>query len=254
MNPATLFLAVVLVLAQRAASPTAELPPPDPQSGEALAEKLRAAVPVEKTQFSGVLKVRDREGHTTVIPVTCQVLPGEPTWKVIYEVPSTNSRPAEKLIIIHSTNGPNQYLYAKAAKAGEPPGDAVALKPDEIAAPLAGTDFWLLDLGLDFFHWPTQRLVKTEMRKGRVCQVLESTRPNPPPGAYARVVSWLDKETGGPLLAEAYDRQGKLMKEFSIKSLKKVDGRWELEEMEIRDVGKRSRTRLEFSFPEAQAR
>ncbi len=254
MTPFASLLAVGLVVAQRAVAPVAELPPPDLQSGEALAEKLCAAVPVEKTQFSGVLKVRDREGHITVIPVTCQVLPGEPTWQVIYDVPSTNGRVAERLTIVHSTNGPNRYLFAKAAKAGEPVGDAVALKSDEIAAPLAGTDFWLLDLGLDFFHWPTQRVIKTEMRKGRVCQVLESSQSNPPAGSYARVVSWLDKETGGPLLAEAYDRQGKLMKEFSIKSLKKVEGRWELEEMEIRDVVKRSRTRLEFSFPQGQAR
>ena len=254
MNPATLFLAVGLILAQRGALPTADVPPPDPQRGQALAQKLRMAVPVERTQFSGVLKVTPREGKTTAIPVTGQVIPGEPTWKVIYEVPGTNNRPAEKLIIVHATNGPNQYLYAKATKAGEPARDAVALKPDEIAVPLAGTDFWLLDLGLDFFHWPTQLLVRTAMFDSRVCQVLRSIRPNPPPGGYACVESWVDKETGGPLKAEAFDRSGKRVKEFSIKSLKKVEGRWELEEMEIRDLAKGSRTRLEFSSPQGQAR
>jgi len=253
MNPATLFLAAGLMGAQRGALPTADLPPPDPQRGQALAQKLRLAVPVERTQFSGVLKVT-RDRNTTVIPVTGQVIPGEPTWQVIYDVPSTNNRPAEKLIIVHATNGPNQYLYAKATKAGEPARAAVVLKPDEITTPLAGTDFWLPDLGLDFFHWPTQLLIKTSMLDTRVCQVLESIRPNPPPGGYARVVSWVDKETGGPLKAEAFDPSGKRVKEFSIKSLKKVEGRWELQEMEMRDLGKKSRTRLEFSFPQGQAR
>ena len=105
-----------------------------------------------------------------------------------------------------------------------------------------------------YWHWPTQRLLKTEMRKGRVCQVLESIHPQPPTNGYSRVVAWLDKETGGPILAEAYGRDGRLLKEFSIRSFKKVEGRWQLEEMEIRDVRKRSRTRLEFDFSPGQGR
>jgi hypothetical protein len=253
MTP-VLFLAATLVFAQRGVLQSAEIPPPEPATGMELAERLRAAAPDKRAEFSGVLKVRDREGATTVFPVLGRIVPGEPTWKVIYDVRPTNSVPAERLTIVHSTNGPNQYFHAKASQPGQAPGEAVLLQSGQIAAPLAGTDFWLLDLGLDFLHWPTQRLVKTEMRKGRVCQVLESSHPEPLSGSYSRVVSWLDKETGGPLLAEAYDRNGKLVKEFSIKSFKKVEGRWELEEMEIRDVIRRSRTRLEFTFPEVQAR
>jgi hypothetical protein len=253
MTPAIL-LAATLVLAQRGALNSAEMPPPNPVTGRELADRLRSAAPETRADFTGLLKVRDRDGVTTVIPVVGQVIPGEPTWKVIYEVRPTNSVPAEKLIVVHSTNAPNQYFHAKAGTAGRNAGEPALLQPGQVATSLAGTDFWLLDLGLDFLHWPTQRLLKTEMRKGRVCQVLESTQPQPAAGGYGRVVSWLDKETGGPLLAEAYDRDGKLMKEFSIKSFKKVEGRWELEEMEIRDVIRRSRTRLEFTFPEVQAR
>lgn len=253
MNPTTIFLAAGLMATQRGALPTVDLAPPDPERGQALARQCRLAAPVERTQFSGVLKVT-RDRNTTVIPVTGQVIPGEPTWQVIYDVPGTNNRPAEKLIIVHATNGPNRYLHARASQAGQPAGDPVELQPDQMAAPLAGSDFYLLDLGLDFFHWPTQRYLKSTMLDTRVCQVLESVRANPPPGGYARVVSWVDKETGGPLKAEAFDPSGKRVKEFSIKSLKKVEGRWELQEMEMRDLGKKSRTRLEFSFPQGQAR
>ena len=86
------------------------------------------------------------------------------------------------------------------------------------------------------------------MRKGRWCRVLESTQPQPAAGGYLRVVSWLDKETGGPILAEAYDRNNKLMKEFSIRSFTEVEGQWQLQEMEIRTVTNRSRTRLKFDY------
>jgi hypothetical protein len=103
-----------------------------------------------------------------------------------------------------------------------------------------------MDLGLEFLHWPAQRLIRTEMRKGRVCHVLESLCLKPPTNAYARVVSWIDKETGGLLLAEAYDKGNRLMKEFAVRSFKKVEGQWQLQEMEIRSVKTGRRTRLEF--------
>ena len=111
-----------------------------------------------------------------------------------------------------------------------------------------GSDFWLADLGLHFFTWPNQALVKKEMRKGRPCKVLESRSPMPPAGAYTRVLSWIDSETGGLLLAEAYDSSQKLLKEFNLRSFKKINGRWELKEMEIRNARTGSRTRLEFDL------
>src|SRR6185436_20556371 len=86
----------------------------------------------------------------------------------------------------------------------------------QAARPLGSSDFWLTDLGMDFLHWPSQRIIKTQMIKSRWCNVLESINPNPAPGQYARIISWLDKESGGPLLAEAYDANGKRVKEFEI--------------------------------------
>jgi len=117
-----------------------------------------------------------------------------------------------------------------------------------VCAPLAGSDFWFQDLALDFFHWPEQKIVTSEMRKGRACYLLESVNPRPVPGGYALVRSWVDKESGGLLLAEAYDQKKNLLKEFSVRSFKKVDSVWQLQEMEIRDVTTRSRTRIEFDL------
>ena len=116
-------------------------------------------------------------------------------------------------------------------------------------SPFAGSDFWIADLGLEFFHWPEQKILKPyEMRRGRACHVLESTNPNPSPNGYSRVVSWIDNETLGIVQAEAYDAKGELLKEFYPKSFKKVNGQWELQEMEIRNDRTGSRTRLEFEL------
>ncbi len=86
------------------------------------------------------------------------------------------------------------------------------------------------------------------MRRGRSCKVLESTNPSPSTNGYSRVVSWIDNESGGIVHAEAYDAKGGLLKEFDPKSFKKVNGQWELQDMEIRNVRTGSRTRLEFDL------
>jgi len=99
---------------------------------------------------------------------------------------------------------------------------------------------------LEFFHWPDQKILKHELRRSRACTVLESTNPTPSAGSYLRVVAWIDKETLGIVHAEAYDVNGKLLKEFNPKSFKKVNGQWELQDMEIRNVQTGSRTRFEF--------
>ena len=124
------------------------------------------------------------------------------------------------------------------------------LSGDRIMVPFANSDFWIADLGLEFFHWPQQKVLPktTNLKRGRDYTLLESTNPNPATNGYSRVLSWIDKETGGILEAEAYDAQNKLLKVFEPKSFKKVNGQWELQEMEIRNVQTGSRTRLEFDL------
>ena len=112
----------------------------------------------------------------------------------------------------------------------------------------AETDFALLDLDLEFFRWPTQILVTREMRKGKGCDVLES-RPERT-NLYSRVISWIDQETLGPLMAEAYDADGKLLKQFEVSGVKLVAGQWRVREMELRNRQTKSKTRLRFEFGE----
>ena len=105
-----------------------------------------------------------------------------------------------------------------------------------------------VDLGLEFFHWPQQKILRKENKRSRGCMVLESTNPNPSANGYSRVVSWIDEESGGIVHAEAFDARNKLLKEFDPKSFKKVNGQWELQEMEIRNVQTGSRSRIEFDL------
>ena len=120
----------------------------------------------------------------------------------------------------------------------------------DASIPLAGSDFSLADLGLEYLHWPVQRQLKGEMRLGQPCYVLESS--NPQGGEIVRVKSDIDKDSGGLLIAEAYDTRGHLVKEFSLhgSSFKKVNGRWQLEKMDIRNKKTGSHTELKFDLKE----
>ena len=116
----------------------------------------------------------------------------------------------------------------------------------EIYYSLAGSSFFIADLGTDFLHWPTQVVLKTQRRKSRLCYVLESRNLNPAKGEYHRVVSWVDKKTGGILLADIYTEDPKPVKRFAVKGLTKKDGQWQVDEMEMRDTKTGARSRLHF--------
>ncbi|MGA2174353.1 MAG: outer membrane lipoprotein-sorting protein [Verrucomicrobiota bacterium] len=226
-----------------------EAPPVgDPAAGAALAQQLRSAAPEENTETHGTLIIRSGK-QTRQVPVVCRVVVKEGVWETDYETAAgTNGAGPERLVIIHSTNGPNQYLYARAAGAESGAGPLKPVAPAEAGIALAGSDFTLADLGLEFLHWPEQWRYRDETRLDRSCYVLESR--NPQGGGITRVKSYFDKESGGPLMADGYDAEGHWVKEYSLhgSSFKKVNGHWRLEKMEIRNRKTRSQTELRFAI------
>jgi hypothetical protein len=221
------------------------VPAPD---GPTLAAELRSLPPGANASGTGALRIRGRGAGAIVLPVTSQVVKGDTNWSMIYVTPGAGTHRAERLVVVHSTNAPNLYLRAVASAAGADPGEPKPVPLAGADVPFAGSDFLLSDLGLEFLHWPEQRRIKGELRLNRSCHVLESKRAAAPAGGYSRVLSWVDKETGGLLLAEAYDADGRLLKEFSIGSLKKVNGTYQLQDMEILNRLSGSRTRIEFDL------
>jgi hypothetical protein len=129
----------------------------------------------------------------------------------------------------------------------------MSLTGSEANVSLAGSDFWLSDLGMEFLHWPEQHFLrdaKITLRFGRPCKVLESINLQPSEGQYARVVSWIDSEMGSIIRAESWGADGKRFKTFELKHFVKVNGRWQVKDMEIQNERADSRTRLEFNFQE----
>ncbi len=212
----------------------------DPEKeGLELAAKLRSTAPTADARFTGVLQITTRSDKVHVVPIISEITVGQAEWEVVYRTAPSSSGPAATVTILHSPRGPNRYLVA---------GETNSSAPISLTQPFAGSDFWLMDLGLEFFHWPQQRAVKSEMSRGRPCRVLESVATNPPREGYARVLSWVDLETGGVIQAEAYDRHNKLLKKFTLGSFKKVAGQWQLRDMKIRNARTGQQTELKFDL------
>ena len=222
--------------------------------GRQLAQQLCEARPAENFTNAGCLEIRGRENKISKIPIRFTTRVTGSNWVSLFEGINTNWSTGDKLRIVHRIFSPNQYAVVHVCQPGltfsqlDIWGVGGIRSGSELVTPFVQSDFWICDLGLEFFHWPQQKILKHEMRRGRSCKVLESTNPNPSPNGYSRVVSWIDNETLGIVQAEAYDAKGKLLKEFYPKSFKKVNGQWELQEMEIRNDQTGSRTRLEFDL------
>ena len=234
--------------------------------GQQLAQEILSQGPVENTVNKGVMQIRDESGRHSEDPIVCSVVVMTrvantnviiPDWQTLYQATLTNQ--TECLRVMHNTNLTNFYFCSTNSSGAIPVlGDVPIIghlfgshqaTGRELMAPFAGSDFWICDLGLEFFHWPGQKVLKHETRRTRACTVLESTNPDPSNG-YSRVVSWIDDETLGIVHAEAYDTNGKLLKEFDPKSFRKVNGQWELQDMEIRNVQTHSRTWIKFDLNE----
>jgi hypothetical protein len=216
-----------------------------PGEGKELVQELLSRVPRENREFSGTFQIfPPGGGPRRNVPFKMTLDAGERSWKDTYTSEGVAGDLPERLVIEHRENAPNRYFLSK-GQGAEAPGKP--LSPKEIFQPFANSDFWICDLGLEFLHWPKQRIVKKEMRKSRSCRVLESMNPDTGSG-YLRVLSWIDFETGDLVRAEGYDLQNKLLKEFSIRSLKKVDGRWQLKKMEITNEQTDSRTVIEYDL------
>ena len=209
--------------------------------GRELAQQLCNARPSENITNSAVLKIRDAKKHWQEIPVRFQiaVVDAEPSsWEACYETTGTNH---VQLTISRAANRPNRYRLLTN-------GESAGLRGSETDVPFAGSDFWIGDFGLEFFSWPGQKILKKEFHDNCASIVLESKNPHPSTNGYSRVVSRIEEESGGVMEAKTYDTTGRLLKDFYVKSLKKVNGHWQVELVIMDNVQTGSRTRLEFDL------
>ena len=136
----------------------------DPTEGAALAQEIRSASPQEEFEFKGWLRLSRPDQDSREIPFTSKLSRQETGWIVSYTAQLSASR-SEILRIHHFTNQPSRFEFQRGGTLQQLAGGPTNS--------FAGSDFALMDLGLEFFQWPRQILATREMRKGRGCDVME---------------------------------------------------------------------------------
>ena len=137
--------------------------------------------------------------------------------------------------------GRADFSYAK----GDPP-EAVAL-PD-LFGPVEEAEISWMELSFSFFWWPNPRIVGTEKVANRwECQIVEIDCPAEFRGeggqGWSTVRLWVAPAYNAVVKGEAW-RDGKAVKRFEVKSVKKLRQVYMIGDMEVRNLETGSRARL----------
>jgi hypothetical protein len=209
--------------------------------GQALAQKILAQQPANGYTNSGTLEVSGPHATPEHIRITVTVEVTTTNWSNRYAA-SSGTNGTEVLLVTHAGAEPSQYRLT--VNGAHP----VAVDAHQTARPFAGSDFWLCDLGLEFFHWPGQKVLQRHVHRSCACTLLESTNPHPELGGYARVTCWIDNDSLGIVEAYAYDASGHELKNFYPKNLEKVNGQYQVQSMIIKNSQTGSTSHLEFDL------
>lgn len=225
-------------------------PTPSPEVlGQQLAAEIRQQRPVHGSTNSATLRLREKSGRRTSVPVQIETQLTENGWKLRYKAIGERPGGVSHAVIVQTLGATPSYEIQS------PSGLVQQSGLDQANLSLAGSDFWISDLALEFLHWPQQRVVRQEVSSARMCHVLESTHPTPGTNGYSKVISWVDTKFLAILNAEAFDQTGKLLKRFSTGSFRKfirTDGQeaWFLQDVKIANHSRNSVTELNFEVPE----
>jgi hypothetical protein len=216
--------------------------------GRQLAQKLLEQRPTTNFIQIGILNIRNVKGVVTNLSFKSEITVYAEHWDNHYVV-SLIGGGTEGFAIVHGNNSTNNYVGYKCFGGGwDGACDQGQILSVSENTPFGDSDFLVFDLGLEFFHWPEQKVLKKEVHRSCGCTVLESINPNPSANGYSHVVSWIDNDSLGIVEAYAYDARGKLLKDFYPKDIKKVDGQWQVQTLVMENVQTGSRTRLEFDL------
>ncbi|NOS69720.1 MAG: outer membrane lipoprotein-sorting protein [Verrucomicrobia bacterium] len=213
---------------------------------ESQLEGHRIALEVRELRLTedarGILKIYKGRPLFAEIPFQLTTVATSSNWSSIYTTSSTNMGFVASLTVTHTPGTLNEYRLT-----GADTNQTSILTGNETMTPFAASDYWVADLGVEFLHWPGQRLLTNQVHRSQSCHKLESTNPAPGTNGYTRVISWIDIDTGGIVEAEAWDAKGKF-KIFEPTSVQKVNGRYQVRELEIRNTRTRTKTILVFNY------
>jgi hypothetical protein len=220
----------------------------EPATAAELLRSVLDRLPAKPLKVSGEISIRKRHGIVERELLFNMALNwGAAPATALYVIRDAFGSELEQMTVIRTPGSPPEYEYA----AGNPP---VRADLPSLGAPVQGTDFSWLDLSLSFLWWTSGRILGHEVVRGRQCYVVE-VRPSPGDDcAYSSVRLWVDKEIRMMLQAEAYGKGGEPARKLWVRSVKRINDRWMIKDMDVESYPLAHRTKLTILEADEPAR
>jgi hypothetical protein len=217
-----------------------------PVSVEELMHSVVATLPREPLHIKGSFWVRRRRGiAVTERDFEMHVHWGaEPSTARYVILGERSGKPIEEMRLVRQRGRPALWRYRK--------GDPLAEHPlPDLYASMHGTDLSWMDLSLSFLWWPGGKITGSERVRGYRCHVVEIPAPARPATAeppskqdYAKVRLWIENKHRMLLQAEGFDAAGRRLRRLWVRSVRKIDERWMIKDMEVQSYPAIHRTKL----------
>ncbi|NCF84551.1 MAG: outer membrane lipoprotein-sorting protein [Verrucomicrobiaceae bacterium] len=126
--------------------------------------------------------------------------------------------------------------------------------PGDYGKPIRNSGVNYLDISLAYLYWPDPKYIKEDVVSERITHLVEVQNPSAT-GPYAKLLIWIDRQTGGLMRMQGYNKAGKLTKRMQVIEVQRVKRGekkyWALEKMQIYTLDPktgrvRSRTYMEL--------
>ena len=233
---------MAIVLA--ALSPLAAFGDDPERSAQDILDAVVERLPREPMHIEGDLVVRRRRGVVVrELRFDMFLRWGASPAESRYTIRDAFGRELETLSVTRPDGAAPRMRYTSAAQDDGP-------REPPLFSPIQGSDVSWIDLSLSFLWWPGGTVTGREEVRGRECYVLEVPAPERAADAadagtpYGSVRLWIDRELLMLLQAEGLDASRQPLRTLWVKSLKKIDNRWMIKDMEIQSYPAVHRTRL----------
>jgi hypothetical protein len=211
-----------------------------PLTADELLARLRLAMPQQPMSLNGRLQSKDklgREEEKYNIDILWHWAPPTPTAR--YRIMDAFGRPLEELAVTWDETGQAKREYTKGP-------DHEPATPPPTDATVQQTDFTWGDLSLDFLWWPNGTIAGHEKKKTRHCTIVDIPAPPQNTQTCAGIRLWIDPEINMLLQADVYGPDEKLLRRMAVKSFKRVNGEYTLQDVNIYTYPSRHKTMLKI--------
>lgn len=235
MRYACYIVLTCLFVAVASGEPTpapAEVPAPAELLAEVLAQFPATTVHIEGRLWKGKYP-RAPESN---LRLEANVLLGGDKIRADYTIRTPDGKSLDRLEVRRDRGEAAEMTFFR----GDPP---VRTDMPPLTSAVAGLDISWLDLTMSFLWWRDARSAGSGTVRGRDCFVLDVTPPVEETGC-GPVRVWIDTEARILLQAEERDSEGAPLRRMLVKSFKKVDGKWMIKDIEVKNLHDMSLTTL----------